>query len=37
MGVPTADFITRAGQQGIPYFQKTREELRREIDHAKSH
>lgn len=36
MGVPRADFIKRAGQQGIPYFQMTREELRREIDQAKS-
>jgi predicted HTH domain antitoxin len=37
MGVPRVDFIKRAGQQGIPYFQMTREELRREIDQAKSH
>jgi predicted HTH domain antitoxin len=37
MGVLRADFIKRAGQQGIPYFQMTREELRREIHQAKSH
>jgi len=37
MGVPRADFIKRAGQHGIPYFQMTREELRREIDQARSH
>ena len=37
MGVHRADFIERAGQQGIPYFQMTREELRREVDQAKLH
>jgi predicted HTH domain antitoxin len=36
MGLPRADFIKHAGRQGIPYFQLTREELRREINQAKS-
>jgi predicted HTH domain antitoxin len=36
MGEPRTDFIRRAGDQGIPYFQMSREELRREIDQAKA-
>jgi predicted HTH domain antitoxin len=35
MGVPRVDFIRHAGQQGVPYFQMSREELRSEIDQAK--
>lgn len=36
MGQPRIEFIRRAGEQGIPYFQMSREELRREIDQAKT-
>ena len=36
MGVPRLDFIRCAGRQGIPYFQMSHEELREEIEHAKS-
>ena len=36
MGLPRVEFIRRAGQQGIPYFQMSREELRQEIEQAKS-
>ena len=36
IGLPRAEFIKRAGQQGIPYFQMSSEELRREIDQAKA-
>ena len=36
MGEPRVDFIRRAGDQGIPYFQMSREELREEIDSAKA-
>jgi predicted HTH domain antitoxin len=36
MGEPRVDFIRRAGDQGIPYFQMSREELRRELDDAKT-
>jgi predicted HTH domain antitoxin len=36
MGLPRLEFIKRAGHHGIPYFQMSREELRQEIDRAKS-
>jgi predicted HTH domain antitoxin len=36
LGWPREEFIKRAGRQGIPYFQLSRKELRREIDQAKS-
>lgn len=36
LALPRDEFIKRAGRQGIPYFQLSREELRREIDQAKS-
>ena len=36
MGVSRLDFIRRAGDHGLPYFRMTAEELRLEIDRAKS-
>ena len=36
MGLSRLDFIRRAGEQGVPYFRMSSEELRREIDQAKS-
>jgi predicted HTH domain antitoxin len=36
LGLPRVEFVRLAGQRGIPYFQMTREELRQEIDQAKS-
>ena len=36
MGSDRVEFIKHAGRQGIPYFQLSREELRQELDQAKS-
>ena len=36
MGLSRLDFIRRAGEQGVPYFRMDAEELRQEIDRAKS-
>ena len=36
MGLPRLDFIKRAGEHGAAYFQMSRQELRDEIEQAKS-
>ena len=36
MGLAREEFIRRAGEQGIPYIQMSREELRSEIERAKT-
>ena len=36
LGLSRIDFIRRAGAQGVPYFRLNPEELRQEIDQAKS-
>ena len=36
MGLEREDFIRRAGEQGIPYLRMSHEELRGEIERAKT-
>jgi hypothetical protein len=36
MGLSRVDVICNAGEQGVPYFRMSHEELRHEVEQAKS-